>query len=64
MTPALHSLWLAVFAASWHQSTGRPMGYVTDEDRAIWCMANADRAVNAVVRVDKAVSDFAAEVIG
>lgn len=48
MTPALRSLWLAVFAATWHRSTPRAIGLVTDEQRAINCMAQADRAVDAV----------------
>lgn len=48
MTPALRSLWLAVFAATWHETTHSPAGSVTDEQRAFHCMAQADRAVDAV----------------
>jgi hypothetical protein len=64
MTPGERALWLAVFAASWHQSTGGPMGRVSDESRALFCMAQADRAVNAARRVDRALGDFAVEVLG
>lgn len=64
MTRGEHALWISVCAASWHQSTNAPPGHVTDDARAIWCMAQADRAVLAMRRVNRALSDFAEEVIG
>jgi hypothetical protein len=48
MTPGELSLWRAVYAASWHQPTGAPMGAVTDGDRAMWSARQAMRAVNAL----------------
>jgi hypothetical protein len=48
MTPGERSLWRAVYAASWHQSTGAPMGAVTDLDRARWCATQASRALEAL----------------
>jgi hypothetical protein len=51
MTPGERSLWRAVYAASWHQSTGAPMGAVTDEMRAEWCAQQATRAVNALTKL-------------
>jgi hypothetical protein len=47
MTPGERSLWRAVYAASWHQSTGAPMGKVEDCERARWCATQADRALEA-----------------
>lgn len=64
MTPGERSLWLAVYAASWHQPTCGPIGVVSDEDRARWCMAQADRCVNASRAVDRRLSDAAVEVLG
>ena len=63
MTPGERTLWLAVFGASWHQSTGGPAGKVSDESRALFCMAQADRAVNAVRGCDARLSDYAEEVL-
>jgi len=48
MTTGERALWLAVFGASWHQSTGAPMGVVTDLDRARWCATQASRALEAL----------------
>lgn len=65
MTPGERSLWLAVYAASWHQPICRVVpGIVTDDERAIWCMAQADRCVNASRAVDRRLSDVAVEVLG
>jgi len=51
MTPGERSLWLAVYAASWHVSTGRPhLGHFTDEDRARWCAQQASKALEALRR--------------
>jgi hypothetical protein len=63
MTPGERALWLAVFGASWHQSTGNPSGHVDDGARAVRAMATADRAVNAVQRGDLSLSDYAEEVL-
>lgn len=48
MTPGERAIWLAVFGASWHQSTGGPMGKVEDSDRARWCAMQAGRALEAL----------------
>jgi hypothetical protein len=63
MTPGERALWLAVFGASWRQSTGGPMGLVTDEHRVMFCLAQADRAVAAVRAADVSVSENAEEVL-
>lgn len=63
MTPGERALWIAVFGASWHQSTGGQMGKVSDDSRALFCMAQADRAVTAVRCVGRELSDFAEEVL-
>jgi len=49
MTPGERSLWRAVYAASWHQSTGSPAwGVVGDGERAAWCAKQAGRALEAL----------------
>jgi hypothetical protein len=65
VTAGERALWIAVYAASWHQPTCRPSpGVVTDDERARWCMAQADRAVNSSRSTDRTVSDYASEVLG
>lgn len=48
MTPGERSLWLSVYAASWHQSTGGPIGVVDDCDRARYAAGQASRALAAL----------------
>jgi hypothetical protein len=61
MTPGERALWLAVFGASWHQSTGGPMGHMIDARRCEWCVAQADRAVAAMMAL---ISDLQATETG
>lgn len=51
MTAGERSLWLAVYAASWHVTMGGPVGAPTDWDRARWCAGQASRAVDALKAV-------------
>lgn len=65
MTTGEHALWIAVFAGQWFAtSTRKELGHYTDDDRVVSCMATADRVVMASRRADRAVSDFAEEVLG
>lgn len=65
MTTGERALWIAVFSGQWFASTARKeLGHYTDDDRAVSCMAAADRAVLAARRANRAVSEFATEVLG
>jgi hypothetical protein len=67
MTPGERDLWRAADAASWHQSTGAPMGHVTDDMRALWSATQAWRAVRALGAVAESatgvIRDEAEEVL-
>lgn len=61
MTAGELQLWIAVFAASWHQPIPRATpGPVTDHERAAYAAAQATRAVAALRGLE---SDAAAEVL-
>jgi hypothetical protein len=65
MTAGENALWIAVYASSWHVSIGRlSPGSVTDDERARWCMAQADRALKASLLGSRSLSDHAWEVLG
>jgi hypothetical protein len=59
MTPGELALWRAVYAASWHQPTGAPMGLVGDEMRASWAAIAADRALEALRALGEGPGDRA-----
>lgn len=48
MTPGERSLWRALFAAHWNESTGGPAGVVDDCDRARYAARQASRALDAL----------------
>lgn len=48
MTDGERAVWIAVYAASWHESTGQEIGVVLDESRARWCARQATKALDAL----------------
>lgn len=49
MTAGERDLWRAIYAASWHTSSGHyGIGKVHDADRALWSARQADRALRAL----------------
>jgi hypothetical protein len=63
MTPGERAIWVALYAASWHQpsgsATGVMAGVVADDDRARWCAQQANRGLAAL----KQIADPAARLL-